>query len=347
MSVDFTGGLEAAREYVFTQPPTTPGMRDAVNMWIWDDRGEIGFPRVAAEGVADHWNEHEMQMTLAFREGRILRNWEPGPPHPTQGPDGLGTMFGAGPMRFETLEPFRRYRTSFKGAAVDTRFEPLLHGPADTRRVEVEYEIECETVAPPWVQGTMSTEAKDMMSSTIEAEFMGGDRFEQLMRAKGRIKVDGVERSFTGGGLRVRRQGVRRFAGFWGHCWQSAVFPSGRGFGYIAYPPRPDGSPSYNEGYIFLGDGELIPARVVEAPWLRRFDFRGQDLGLVLESRLGRTRIDGELAMAAPTMPLSGMSHGIPPLLQSIGRFTWDGETAYGMTERSNLAERIEGLDKA
>jgi hypothetical protein len=30
--------------------------------------------------------------------------------------------------------------------------------------------------------------------------------------------------------------------------------------------------------------------------------------------------------------------------LQSIGRFTWDGETAYGMTERSNLAERIKGF---
>jgi hypothetical protein len=33
--------------------------------------------------------------------------------------------------------------------------------------------------------------------------------------------------------------------------WQSALFPSGRGFGDLAYPPRPDGSPSYNEGYLF------------------------------------------------------------------------------------------------
>lgn len=345
MAVDLTGGLDLAREHVFAKAPTTEGMRDAVNMWIWDDRGEIGLPRVAAEAVAPNWSTNEMQMNLAFGDGRILRNWEPGPACSTLGPFGEATVFGAGPMVFETVEPFRRYRTAFKGTAIDTSFEALLRGPADTRRVELEYEVECEAAAPPWVQGTMSADAGQMMSSgTIEAEFMGGDRFEHLLRAKGRVRVDGVERTFTGGGLRVKRQGVRRFAGFWGHCWQSAIFPSGRGFGYIAYPPRPDGSPSYNEGYIFLGDGELIPARVIEAPWLTRLDFRGQDLSLVLESKLGRTRIEGELVMAAPTMPLSGKTDGIGPLLQSIGRFTWDGETAYGMTERSNLAERINGL---
>ena len=63
-------------------------------------------------------------------------------------------------------------------------------------------------------------------------------------------------------GLRIRRQGVRRLEGFWGHCWQSALFPSGRAFGYIAYPPRPDGQPTFNEGYLYLRfgrDGELIP----------------------------------------------------------------------------------------
>lgn len=344
MAVDLTGGLDVAREYVFAEPPKTEGMRDAVNMWVWDDRGEIGFPRIAAEAVTPDWSTHEMNMNLTFGDGRILRNWESGPAHPVIGPKGLPTLFGAGPIEFECVEPFRRYRATFKGTATDTTFQALLRGPADTRRANLEFEIDCETAAPPWVQGTMSTEAKSMMSSSVEGEFMGGDRLEQLMRVKGRVKVDGVEKTFTGGGLRIRRQGVRKFAGFWGHCWQSSLFPSGRGFGYIAYPPRPDGSPSYNEGYIFTGEGELIPARVVEAPWLTQFDFKGQDLSMVLESKLGRTRIDGELVMAAPTMPLTGNPNSIPPLLQSIGKFKWDGETAYGMTERSNLASRIKGL---
>ena len=63
-----------------------------------------------------------------------------------------------------------------------------------------------------------------------------------------------AEHTFTGSGLRIRRQGVRRLDGFWGHCWQSALFPSGKAFGYIAYPPRPDGEPTFNEGYVYLGD---------------------------------------------------------------------------------------------
>jgi len=344
MAIDFSGGLDATRDYVLAERPETEGMRDAVNMWIWDDRGEIGLPRVAAEAVAEHWENSEMMLNLTFADGRILRNWDGGSAHAVNGPNGNGSIFGAGPMQFETVEPYRRYRTRFNGTALDTSFDALAWGSADTRRAKVEYEIKCETAAPPWVQGTMSEEARLLLApDSIEGQFMGGDRFEQLMRVSGRVKIDGVERHFTGGGLRIRRQGVRRFADFWGHCWQSSIFPSGRGFGCNVYPPRPDGGASYNEGYLYLGDGELIPARVVEAPWLHRLDYAGQDLSLVLESRLGLTRITGELIMAAPTVPPPGAAFGVA-LLQSIARFTWDGETAYGMTERSSLVNLVEGL---
>ena len=96
--------------------------------------------------------------------------------------------------------------------------------------------------------------------------------------------------SFTGSGLRIRRQGVRHLTEFRGHCWQSALFPSGRAFGYIAYPPREDGRPTFNEGYVFDGDGDLVPARVLEAPWLTRLQALGQDVSLVLETEnSGRT----------------------------------------------------------
>ena len=74
-----------------------------------------------------------------------------------------------------------------------------------------------------------------------------------------------------------------------GHAWQAALFPSGRGFGYIAYPPRDDGKDTYNEGYLFDGDGDLIPARVVEAPWLRTLTPKGEDVSCVLETEDGRT----------------------------------------------------------
>ena len=105
---------------------------------------------------------------------------------------------------------------------------------------------------------------------------MGGWRFEQLFRGTGSFRVgSGLEQTFACTGLRIFRQGVRDTGGFWGHAWQSALFPSGKAFGYIAVPARPDGSPSYAEAYLFDGDGELIPAKLVDAPWMTEFVAHG------------------------------------------------------------------------
>jgi hypothetical protein len=338
MKTDLTGGLDAAREYSFAKPSTTVGMRDAANMWVWDDKAEIGFPRFAVESVAPDWTMNEMQLSVGFPDGRLLRNWEPAPGHPTIGPNGLYTKIGAGPLEFECIEPFHRYRSTYDGTATDTTFNALMNREPGSKQANLQFEIECETVVPPWVQGTMSVKAAHLLASDIEGKFMGGDRLEQLCRAKGCVVVDGVERTFTGGALRIRRQGVRDAQGFWGHCWQSARFPSGRAFGYIAYPPRPDGLPSYNEGYIFLGEGSLTPARAVKAPWLTSFKFKGEEVGVLLESELGQTRIEAETIIGMPSLPTQG---GFPPLFQSIVRYRWDGEQAYGMMERSNLTERV------
>jgi hypothetical protein len=342
MSTDLTGGLDPEREYVFTEPQTTPGMQDGVNWWLWDDAGQFGMPRFAVEAVAPEWSTHEVLLNFFTPDGRLLRNWGAGPRHPVVGPSGKATHFGAGPLSFDCIDAFRRYRAQYDGDAMSGSFDEMAR-PAFTtgKRAPLKFEVDCETVVPPWVQGSMSTEAKERMAvKTVEGEFMGGERLEQLCRISGKISWDGVERNFKGGALRIRRQGVRNVSGFWGHCWQSAVFPSGKAFGYIAYPPRPDGQPSYNEGFVFRGEGELIPARVVEAPWLRHFQFSGEDVSLVLETRDGtRYRIGAESFGGMPTLPGGGFT--FPPLFQSIVRYRWDDEEAFGMMERSNLPEKV------
>jgi hypothetical protein len=169
---------------------------------------------------------------------------------------------------------------------------------------------------------------------------MGGPRFEQLARATGTLQVGDRAHTIDGGALRVRRQGIRRTSTFRGHAWQSALFPSGRGFGYIVYPPRDDGLPTYNEGYLFEGDGELIPAWVVQAPWLKRKVPSGEDVSVVLETDNGTATIQGQSIIS--TFMGMGDIPGSPFLQQAISHFTWDGETANGMTERSTLAEKLE-----
>ena len=101
-----------------------------------------------------------------------------------------------------------------------------------------------------------------------------------------------------GTGTRIHRQSVRRLEGFTGHCWLSALFPDGRAFGCLAYPPLPGSSEySYNDAVIYQ-NGRLIRARILKAPFLRRIVARGDDVSVELESELGITRIEGVTALS-------------------------------------------------
>jgi hypothetical protein len=201
--------------------------------------------------------------------------------------------------------------------------------------VPVTIELEIRSAAPAWEVGTLLEEAAIVLATQEEGDLMGGPRFEQLFRATGRVRAGDEEHELNGAGLRIRRSGVRRLAAFRGHAWQSALFPSGRAFGYIAYPPRTDGKPTLNEGFVFEGDGELLPARVVQAPWLTDLHARGEDVSVVLETAHGTTAIHGETALSTFMVlgPLEGFA-----LHQSIVRYEWDGEHANGMMERSRAA---------
>src|SRR5258705_1714214 len=203
-----------------------------------------------------------------------------------------------GPLAFTCLESFNVWTMTFDGQAVQTSSADLADGRKDGPLVDLQFEVEAKLAAPPWVQGALQADASSTLKTSIEGDLMGGPRYEQLFRATGAVRVGGTVHAFTGSGLRIRRQGVRRLEGFWGHCWQSALFVSGRAFGYIAYPPRPDGQPTFNEGYLFDGDGDLIPPRVVEAPWLTTLQPLGEDVSVVLETADGSPHIEGEIVFS-------------------------------------------------
>jgi hypothetical protein len=188
-------------------------------------------------------------------------------------------------------------------------------------------------VTPPWVQDT--GEVSELSASeAAEAAFMGiGYRFEHLFRARGSLTIDGERRDFSGSGLRIHRQSVRPLAGFRGHCWQSAVFPDGRAFGYIAYPSRDDGAEGLNEGYVYQ-DGRMYAARATRIPWLRDIVAEGDDISLELESALGTTRISGLSTLS--TFRIGNPDIGGLNLNQGGGRYRWDDQEAMGMIERSS-----------
>jgi prepilin-type processing-associated H-X9-DG protein len=331
---ELRNGLAPEKDLVFAEQPSDPEMRESTSIWMFDEEGRFGFPRTGIEAEAHSWDNRMFQANFAFADGRVLNGAERGPAHSPIGPDGRPTVLGAGPLRFECLEPFRRWKMSFDGPAVDTTVEDEIHERVDRdRKANVKLEAEIRMVTPAWIQDTGSGDG------SAEAEYMGlGYRFEHLFRAEGVFTHDGGSHPFKATGLRIKRQSIRRLEGFYGHCWQSAVFPDGRAFGCIAYPPKPDGS-QYNIGYIYQ-DGRMHPARSVETPWLRRLLPSGDDVSLVLESELGRTRIHGSTTLA--NFHVGGNS-GMPGLAlqQSGARYTWEGQTAIGMIERSSAQDQV------
>jgi hypothetical protein len=342
MTIDLTGGLEPEQDYIFGAAPDNPDMRQGMSIWISNDDPDqgFGFPRLGLEALASEWDRPGYSFQAGWPDGRVLIHGGSGEPRKPEGPAGYSTVMGAGPFEMRCVDPFRRWIASYEGEAIDTTVDDQWNNTVDRSRVvDVELHVEMEMAVPPWIQGTMGEAAKELLSGDhVEAAFMGGWRFEQLFRGTGSFRVGSeAEQSFGCTGLRIFRQGVRDTTGFWGHCWQSALFPSGKAFGYIAYPPETGGPPTYAECYLFEGDGELIPATLVDAPWMTTFVPHGGDVPCVFESELGTTKIEGETFLSV----IHNNIPDFPPLAQGGVKYQWDGEDAYGMIERSYPKDKM------
>src|SRR4029079_6221993 len=102
----------------------------------------------------------------------------------------------------------------------------LAQGAFDKPNIELHVDVELTPAAPPWVSGTLSAEAKELFDSGFAGAFIS-PRYEQLCTARASVQLGDEQWSFRGTALRIHRQGPRDVGTFWGHCWPSALFPSG------------------------------------------------------------------------------------------------------------------------
>ncbi|MBB3860970.1 hypothetical protein GGQ88_002239 [Novosphingobium hassiacum] len=348
-NIDLTGGLDASLDYPLARRPENPQMRDSVSMWISDDQGRFGLPRVCIEAVAEIWENRGIQANIGFPDGRIL-NGAGGyaPTHPAADQP-RHEIIDAGPLAFRVIEPLRRWTMRFDGKATDTTVQRQIGNDPGGPEKRVRVEIEAVMAVPPWIAGEQAVAAGDTSTASAIGA-IGGHRHEQLFRCSGFLEIEGEDRMpFTGPGLRIRRTGVRNVGDFPGHCWQSALFPSGKAFGLTAFPPRSDGTSAYNEAFVWDGARKRY-AKVIEAPWLNRLHLNGANADVVLETSDGeRIRISGtvrESAFFDQGTPLFGdwsYDGGVGlPFHQGGVLYEWDGETTYGMIERSLPKHRIQ-----
>jgi hypothetical protein len=335
------GGLAEHYDYMLTQRPDDPELRESASLWFFDDSGEIGLPRIGIEAQGAFWEQHRYDANVVFADGRVLRESRRGETKPAIDAKGKPSILAVDNLVFRCVDPFRKWVVSYDGETTDSTIDLMIRDQFDTgKRTRIKFEIAIEMAAPAWVQDNTPEKLATMTEQErIDAGLMGyGFRKEQLCLGEGWFEVEGERRPLKGRGLRIHRQSVRPMGAFRGHCWQSAIFPDGRGFGYIAYPPAPGEDPNdtYNEGYVYQ-DGKWYAAKARKIPFLRNLMPRGDDVSLELESELGVTRIEASTALgiikvgSPDTMGLT--------LQQGGAKYTWDGQTAYGMIERSSQVE--------
>jgi hypothetical protein len=321
---------------VTAQPPSSPSYREGASMWVWDDAGRFGFPRIGVEAVGQTWTtSFGTAFCMALPGGRLLLVTGDDPPHPVEDDEGRPRVLGAGPLRLQCVEPFARWTLDFEGEVVSIDAADYPAGGqariAVTDKheaVPVRLHLDAEAAAPPWFQGTHEPEGRFVV---------GEHRLEQLCAVSGTVVVDGTGTEFRGGALRVHRKGGERndYGEFLGHNWQSARFPSGRAFGFIHYRPQPDGTPTYREGWLLDG-GKVLPAKVEDTPWMTDTRPSGEDVSFMLHTAAGDVRIHAETFVSSlrPPRPV-GDGTSFPLLQSGIARYRWDDEEAYGMIERS------------
>lgn len=351
VDVNWSGGLEPAIDgQILSGRPDDPEMRESASIWLFEENGAFALPRVGIEAVGADWDAHRYDLNMAMPDGRILRQSTRGATMSSLNAAGESRVLGAGGLRFECLEPFRKWRVSFDDTMIESTVQQQIAGnfrvycgqevdPA-LRRTPVKWEVELDMATPGWTQDFRPERLAGLSErERSDAGLMGfGWRVEHTFRGEGELTIDGQARTFRCVGNRIHRQSVRPMGTFRGHCWQAALFPDGRAFGHITYPPSPDGS-TYNDAYLWQ-DGKWYRGRSIDAPFLRRIMPEGDDVSVKIETELGVTEIGGETLLSTfhiGNPGVNGMNNQ-----QGTVRYTLDGQQALGMIERSSPVELCE-----
>ncbi len=316
--------------------PTVADGRDSAEFWAWCNCGSVAINSMAIEHVGPG-QPNLSRLTITYPGGRILRDFVPADALPRETDDAIRNLIGTPTTRLESADAYRRYRTVFKGTALDTTYGAILEGRSDDRRIEVEIEVDYDAIVPVWLQGSMKTGMEQNGAQLALSSFAGGQRMEQLMRTSGRVVADGVETSFFGGGVRVHRQDIRALTAAGRYVWQAACFPSGRAFSAITYAGADGTSPAYAEGAVFLRRNKLVPARATQVPWITEWSFNRGDVSLVVETSRDSEPIKGTILLAAPILAETAGGVAVPARQQAVVKYEWDDEITYGLIDRTFL----------
>jgi hypothetical protein len=238
-----------------------------------------------------------------------------------------------GCLAFEIQKPFQTHITRFRGAAQLVDGAVLRAGPAPSgMHVGLDIELAYSALGQPFGVGDLKPGA------------LGHTHYEQHLTVQGHITLDGVRTEFNGTGFRDHTWGPRDLSVMGNHHWMHGQFPSGKWFSTMVVSRRGGGTPLLD--FHIVGDRTRMQrATLVSPPPLLDFDEQVWDPWEVqLQTDDGVQIISGEILAPMPfsfvgpvemTLGIDtgpNASHGI---YESQSRLTWNGETGFGLCERS------------
>ncbi len=177
---------------------------------VHDARG--GFLR-----IGNRANERYAEMTLCLYEpgGPVLFNYKR--PEIT-----TNDAYDAGGMRFETLEPLVRHRTTYEGSAVYLATPETMTDPGQAFREnphkQVTLDFVHEAVAPVY-----GSSGADRVIEDPEKEFAKA-HYEQHMDVTGNLSIDGKMHRIHAYGLRDHSWGPRYWQNILSYRWLTCSF---------------------------------------------------------------------------------------------------------------------------
>jgi hypothetical protein len=95
MTLDLTGGVDASSDHFLAEKPDDPQFRESASVWVSDDQGVIGLPRIGIEALAEKVGQARSPVNLGFPDGRAVIVREPGAGRSPVDDDGICRTFAA------------------------------------------------------------------------------------------------------------------------------------------------------------------------------------------------------------------------------------------------------------
>lgn len=264
-------------------------------------------------------------------------------------PDGsVGFMYGrpaiehnremnAGPLRFDVLDPFQRYRVRYDGELLWMKNPLEMANPgaafkSNPKRPAL-IELELSGVSPVHGGEIVTLDGKPIVLDPKHSVFRG--HIEQHLSAQGHITVDGVRHPIESGtAYRDKSWGPRHWHNFYWYRWLPVTF--GPDFSVLLSIMGREGQEPFILGHVCEKGGALQPIRNVRmnTDWDDAFMHRAFTVTFDTDAR--SFTLTGQVRSLIPLRhkPAAGADpDSYTRITEAMTEYHCDGRTTLGMSE--------------